>query len=241
MQRWNYHPSLSAKLSWKERLLQFPRDYDLFFACIKQLWRLFLYCFMRLYFRLEVVGKENLPAGNFVAVSNHTSHLDSALILCSLSYRRMNQLHAVAAADYFLRSSWRLFFAAILMDGILFERQKRASHSLIQCEKILEGTKESLIFFPEGTRSKDGSLQPFKNGVGYLLAGKECVALPIYIEGAHRAWPKGCWLPRPRKIRLVIGASISFKRLSRSRENYQLISECLFATIKHLKQRELVC
>jgi 1-acyl-sn-glycerol-3-phosphate acyltransferase len=69
-----------------------------------------------------------------------------------------------------------------------------------------------LIIFPEGTRSRTGQLQSFKPGIGALLAGCEVCVLPCYLEGAFRAWPKGRRLPRPRKVRLLIGPPRDFRR-----------------------------
>ncbi|MGI8431056.1 MAG: lysophospholipid acyltransferase family protein, partial [Chthoniobacterales bacterium] len=63
-----------------------------------------------------------------------------------------------------------------------------------------------LIMFPEGTRSPTGEMREFKSGVAGLLAGRDVSVLPCYLDGAFRAWPKGKRLPRPRKLRLIVGA-----------------------------------
>jgi 1-acyl-sn-glycerol-3-phosphate acyltransferase len=82
----------------------------------------------------------------------------------------------------------------------------RVRESLALCRRLLAQPGTVLIIFPEGTRSKTGATQPFKPGIGALLAGGETRVLPCYIQGAFRAWPKGRRLPRPRKVRLIIGA-----------------------------------
>ena len=63
-----------------------------------------------------------------------------------------------------------------------------------------------MIIFPEGTRSTTGEIQEFKGGIGALVGGRDVAVLPCYLDGAFRAWPKGSHLPRPRKVRLIIGA-----------------------------------
>ena len=71
-----------------------------------------------------------------------------------------------------------------------------------------------LIIFPEGTRSTTGEVGEFKSGIGALVAGKDVAVVPCFIDGSFRAWPKGKRLPRPRKVRLIIGPPRNYRTRS---------------------------
>ena len=190
------------------RLRRFPREPDQFVHGFRALVALIIRALLRLYLRFEIIGAENLPNDNksFVLVANHSSHLDSVCLLAALPLRRLHRTYPVAAADYFFRSLPRTWFAAVLMNALPFGRGMRVRESLAHCRRLLAEPGNVLIIFPEGTRSKTGEAQAFKPGIGALLQGGETAALPCYIQGAFRAWPKGRCLPRPHKVRLILGA-----------------------------------
>jgi 1-acyl-sn-glycerol-3-phosphate acyltransferase len=100
------------------------------------------------------------------------------------------------------------------MNALPFGRKMRVRESLALCRRLLAQPGNVLIIFPEGTRSKIGTTQSFKPGIGALLAGSEASVLPCYLEGAFRSWPKGRRLPRPRKVRLIIGGARQFREIT---------------------------
>jgi 1-acyl-sn-glycerol-3-phosphate acyltransferase len=197
------------------RLRRFPREPDHSVNALRTLVALIIRGLLRLYLRFEVVGAENLPNDNesFVLVANHSSHLDSVCLLAALPLRRLHRTFPVAAEDYFFRSLPRTWFAAVLMNALPFGRQVRVRESLALCRRLLAQPGSVLIIFPEGTRSKTGATQPFRPGIGALLAGSEASVLPCYLEGAFRSWPKGRRLPRPGKVRLIIGGARQFREI----------------------------
>ncbi|MFL6584128.1 MAG: lysophospholipid acyltransferase family protein [Chthoniobacterales bacterium] len=166
---------------------------------------------LRVYCRFEIVGEEHLRSNrSFVLVANHSSHLDTVCLLSALPLRRLHHAFPAAAADYFFKNGRRTWFATVFMNALPFARQAHARHSLAACAQLLERAGNVLIIFPEGTRSASGQLQDFKCGIGALLAGRDINALPCFIDGASRAWPKGRRIPRPRKVRLIIGQPRNF-------------------------------
>jgi 1-acyl-sn-glycerol-3-phosphate acyltransferase len=191
-----------------ERLRRFPREPDVIVYSFRAVIALLIRGLLRLYLRFEIVGRENLPneKESFVMVANHASHLDTLCLLAALPLSRMHRTFPVAAEDYFFRSLPRTWFAAVAMNALPFGRQMRVRESLGICARLLGEPGHVLIIFPEGTRSRTGAMQPFKPGIGSLLAETNVDVLPCYVEGAFRAWPKGRRLPRPRKVRLMIGA-----------------------------------
>src|SRR5262249_44805725 len=95
------------------------------------------------------------------------------------------------------------------------------------CWKLLETKGNILVIFPEGTRSVTGEVGEFKPGIGLLVAGTEHPVVPCYLDGAHRAWPKGAFFPRPKPLRLTIGKPRTYTHLPRSKENAIEISRDL--------------
>jgi len=86
-------------------------------------------------------------------------------------------------------------------------------------ERLRKGA--SIVIFPEGTRSRDGRLQRFKEG-GFMLAVKSgCPVVPVAIKGSHKVLPKGAFIARPGLIEVTVGTPIEViskndKKLSRS-------------------------
>ena len=166
---------------------------------------------LSVYHRLEIVGRENLPAnGSFVLVANHTSHLDTLCLLAALPLRQLHRAFPAAARDYFFVTAPRVAAAAIFVNALPFERQIHARQSLELCRHLLANPGNVLILFPEGTRSLDGALGKFRPGVGWLLAGTNVPVLPCRLAGCYRALPKGTWWPRPCRLKLTIGAARTY-------------------------------
>ena len=89
--------------------------------------------------------------------------------------------------------------------------------------------------FPEGTRSNSGEIQPFKPGIGLLVAGTETLVVPAYIEGAYRAWPKRNWFPFPLKVKVKIGEPKSFSHIEANKDGFDKIASELENEVKKLK------
>lgn len=188
-------------------LRDFPRQPDALVYGVRSLVALVIRGLLRSYHRFEIVGREHLPNDRgFVMVANHSSHLDTLCLLAALPLRRLHDAFPAAAADYFFQSFPRIWVAAVVVNALPFARQMRVRESLSLCSQILETPGNILIMFPEGTRSPTGEMREFKSGVAGLLAGRDVSVLPCYLDGAFRAWPKGKRLPRPRKLRLIVGA-----------------------------------
>ena len=194
---------------------------------------------LRVYLRFEIIGAENLPNDeSFVLVANHSSHLDTLCLLAALPLRRLHRAFPVAAEDYFFRSLPRTWFAAVVMNAMPFARQMRVRESLSICAQLLAQPGNVLIIFPEGTRSLTGATQPFKSGIGALLAGRDVSVLPCYVQGAFRAWPKGRRLPRPGKVRLIIGAPRNYAARSLEKSDLCAIAAELQGAVTELGETD---
>jgi 1-acyl-sn-glycerol-3-phosphate acyltransferase len=106
------------------------------------------------------------------------------------------------------------------------------------CDQLLANPGNVLIIFPEGTRSATGTTKEFKSGIGALVAGRSINVLPCYLDGAWRAWPKGKRLPRPRKVRLVIGEPRSYADRASDKASINRIACELHTAVKELAKRD---
>ena len=97
--------------------------------------------------------------------------------------------------------------------------------------------RQSLVWFPEGARSPDGTLQAFQPGVGLLLRAWPVPVVPVWIEGTYELMPTGRRLPRPGRARLVIGEPISVDRLEAVGEDEQAIADLIREEVKALSER----
>ena len=207
MKKWQYEPAQDLDQRLIERLRNFPREPDMLIYGLRSLVALIIRGLLRTYCRFEIVGNEYVRSNrSFVLVANHSSHLDTVCLLAALRLRQLHRAFPAAAADYFFKSVPRTWIATVVVNALPFARQTHVRQSLAICGELLANAGNVLIIFPEGTRSQNGEIQEFKAGIGALLAGRDIPVLPCFLDGAWRAWPKGKRLPRPRKVRLIIGA-----------------------------------
>ncbi|PYQ47433.1 MAG: 1-acyl-sn-glycerol-3-phosphate acyltransferase [Acidobacteria bacterium] len=228
MDSWHYQPTGDFDKAPIERLKNFPRHPDLLVYTVRSVANLAMRAFLRTWNRFAVTGRENLPrTGSFIVVANHSSHLDAPAILAALPMRQIHRAFPAAASDYFFTSLSKIAFSAVIINAMPFDRKENPRQSIDLCRQLLEAPGHILILFPEGTRSFDGAIGAFKPGVGFLTAGTRFQVVPCYLEGASKAWPKGKWFPRPRKLRLRIGAPATFHDKSATKEDAIAIAAAL--------------
>lgn len=176
--------------------------------------RMVLFPLLRAFCRpLSSSGGERLAALSepVLLIANHTSHLDSLLILSLLEPARRRRIAVAAAADYFFKREPLATFSALALGAFPFQRHGGFSKSLSHCGDLADDGY-SLLVFPEGTRSTDSRLQPFKPGVGLLGRELGLPVVPVHIAGLHAVLPKGsCW-PRPGPVRVAIGEPLRLER-----------------------------
>ena len=238
MKRWQYEPAADLDQSPIGRLRNFPRQPDMLVYGLRSLVALIIRGLLRTYCRFEIIGEEHLRNNrSFVLVANHSSHLDTVCLLAGLPLRRLHRAFPAAAADYFFKSVPRTWIATVIVNALPFQRQTHVRHSLAICAELLANTGNILIIFPEGTRSKNGELQEFKPGIGALVAGRDVAVLPCYLDGACRAWPKGKRIPRPRKVRLIIGAPRNYAAMLPDKNANAAIATELRTAVQQLAQQ----
>ena len=132
--------------------------------------------------------------GPVIFVANHTSHLDTPLILCSLPDRWRRTTAVAAAADYFFDTWWRATSSAMVFNTFPIERR---TGSLSSTPGDLLDDGWSVVVFPEGTRSPDGWTRTFRHGAAFLAVRHKVPVVPIGIRGSFAAMPRGRGWPVP--------------------------------------------
>jgi alcohol-forming fatty acyl-CoA reductase len=163
--------------------------------------------------RLELAweGREHVPErGPFIVVANHTSHVDTGVLLAALG-PVARSTHPIAAADYWFRRPAVAWLLHATMGGIPFDRLRRNVARAVALPAQVLRNGHALIFYPEGTRSLDGNLQPFRSTVGLLALASAAPILPVCIAGAAQALPKGrLWIAH-HPVRVRFGAPIAIE------------------------------
>jgi 1-acyl-sn-glycerol-3-phosphate acyltransferase len=147
--------------------------------------------------------------GPRIYFANHTSHLDTLVVLAALPPDLRARTHPVAGFDYWGRSALRRRVAEGCLNAVLVDRSGHAESKTLETLVALLASGRSLILFPEGTRS-DGVVGPFKGGLYHLARRVPAAALvPVFIANLHRVMPKGVPLPVPLICTLCLGAPLT--------------------------------
>ena len=159
---------------------------------------------MKRLFRLRVEGIENLPnEGQFIIAPNHVSYLDSFVVAASLRWRVLRRTYwagwtGAAFGNPLTRLVSRLAQVVPVDPG-------RAGLSSLAFGAAVLGRGQNLVWFAEGERSRTGSLQPFKPGVGLLLEHYPVPVVPVFIRGTYEAMPRRTFLRRLEKVTVSFG------------------------------------
>lgn len=175
-------------------------------------------------FQVRGFGQHRVPEeGGILIVANHQSFLDPVLIgVCTC-----RALHPMARDTLFRNR----FFSWLIRSINAFpvrrgERDVGAIREAIQ--RLRSG--QAILVFPEGTRTRDGSIAEFRPGVSLISRRAGVPIVPVVIDGAFEAWPRHRLCPRPHRIMVMFGNPIPV-------EMQKEIGERMFAT--YLRDRLL--
>ena len=158
---------------------------------------------------LRIEGAERLEklTGPVLLIANHSSHVDTISLLKALPRELRGRTAVAAAADYFYRTRTGGVLASLVLNTFAFSRSGNIRASLERCGELAdEGW--SILICPEGTRSPDGGLLPFKGGIGLLARGLHVPVVPMAVIGGAAVLPKGALWPRRGAVSVRIGAPI---------------------------------
>ena len=163
---------------------------------------------MRQAFDLRIAGLEHLPArAPYVICANHSSYLDPFALAAALPYPRLREIWWAGWTGILFAGPLQRAFSRVAQ-VIPVDPDRAVAASLAWAGAVL-GHGRSLVWFPEGARSAEGTLQRFLPGVGVVLTEHPVPVVPAYIDGAFAAWPRGRRLPRRGRIAVTFGPPIA--------------------------------
>lgn len=157
----------------------------------------------RCYFGLSLRGTEHIPPeGPLVIVPNHQTYADPPLV--TIPVRR--PVHYMA---------WDALFRIPLLNPLIralrafpVDLESMDRRAVREAVGVLR-RGEALMIFPEGGRTPDGTLQPFKLGAFRLAVTTGAAVLPVTISGGTESWPPGKTLPRPGRITITYHPAVT--------------------------------
>jgi 1-acyl-sn-glycerol-3-phosphate acyltransferase len=180
--------------------------------------------------RMEVRNRQAVPMhGPLILVSNHESYMDPVVVGCATPRTPVRFM----ARDTLWHNYWiRIFNNAV---GTFPVKRGGADRSAWRRFEELVGSGAQVCFFPEGTRSPNGQLQPPNPGAGMLIHRCQgAVILPVRVFGTHKILNKDKGFQGFHKVRVAFGKPVDLSEEWKepgSRELYQKIGEKMMAGI----------
>jgi 1-acyl-sn-glycerol-3-phosphate acyltransferase len=235
MEPWKLQPARDTGLTPSERFRSIRRESGLLESLTHQVCFSLIRSYFAIAHRLTIVGREKLTAhGPFVLAANHCSHLDALVLGAALIPRHRERAFPIAAGDVFFQSTVTSTFSAIMLNALPMWRKNCGPHALADLRQKLQEEKAIFIIFPEGGRSRNGSMMPFKHGLGMLVAETNVPVVPCGLAGTFEALPPHRNLPRPVAIKLVIGDALQFASTSNDRMGWSQIAASLESRVRDL-------
>jgi len=196
--------------------------------------RNFLWLFFKIFFRYKASNVNNFPKkGPFIMASNHLSFLDPVAV----GIATMRKVHFMARSSLYENTIFKIWATAV---GVI--PVKRGRFDLSAIKGTLKHLKrgEVVALFPEGTRSKDGTVKDAKAGVGYVAVKALAPVVPVCIKGSDKALPHHASFIRFRPVETRVGEPVrpeQFKEKDGT-YNYEGLSKEVMRRIVELGKRD---
>ena len=181
-------------------------------------------------FRIRFDGTENLPRQYpFILCPNHNSYLDGFLHSAGLPLETLRRLFYLGYADYF--SSGFTSYLGSLIKVVPVDPDSRLRQAL---RLGAHGLRQDLVLcvFPEGERSIDGTLKPFRQGPAILATELGVPVVPVSIQGTFEVWPRGSNKIRLHPVRILFGTPL----WPGPSESYKTFNQRLFEAVEGLNR-----
>jgi 1-acyl-sn-glycerol-3-phosphate acyltransferase len=171
---------------------------------IYQFVKTFFWIVFMVYNRVSVKWEAPLPKSDrYIVAANHCSNLDPVLIGANFP----RQLRYLAKDELFRPFFFGKIIRILGAIPVLQEDSRAAAAALKSFLHLLQGG-ESVILFPEGSRSPDGRLKPLEGGAALISIKSGVPLIPAYVSGTFEAMPSGAAWVKPSKIRLYFGEAV---------------------------------
>ncbi len=186
------------KMDWHEMLLANNSSLELpstsvFYPLHSKLFKSFL----KLNNRLKIVGEKNVPnKGPFIIAPNHQSFLDGPIVASGLSYKTLKNSYFFATEEHVKHPVVK---SLAKRNNIIIMEKRNLKNSILKLSEVLKLGK-NVVIFPEGSRSYDGEMVPFKKTFAILSKELNVPVVPVCIRGAYDVLPRGSKWIKPKKI-----------------------------------------
>ena len=232
MRRWKYRSAGDFGLPAGEGAQSLHREAGLPSLVSQRLWWGSVRAYLALAHRLTIHGRQHIPARPpYVLVANHASHLDVLALAAAVPVAVRHHAFPIAAGDTFFDTPAKSVFSMAALNALPMWRKRCGRHAMETLRERLVGEREVYMLFPEGTRSRDGSIGRFKPGIGMLVAGTSVPVVPCRIDGAFAALPPGRRVPRPRKLRVTIAPPQVFGEHEHARGGWNDVAAALQSAV----------
>ena len=192
------------------------------FLFLSFMYALFGFCY-RLYFRMRIKGnRRHLGAlarqeRPLIVVFNHASYLDVPAVGIGLGLKLMRKMTLPGKKELFEDSKTRWLVKKISV--IPVDRELSDTSAVRGLLRALQ-QGHNILMAPEGTRSPDGIVRPFQVGFAKLAHKANALVVPVGIQGAAQALPRGTHLPRPRRLVVSVGEPLDPKDYLQGRPDH---------------------
>ncbi len=186
-------------VNWSE-IIEEPIEYELTYSPLwMTLYKTFFLPLFKLYFRLDISGEENLPQSPCIIAPSHQSMLDGFILAAALPYAVLKKSFFLAYEGEFGKSFMRPVArnGQLVMINVNYNLKTSMQRAAVP---LNEG--ENVVIFPEGARSRDAKLLPFKRYYAILAKELNVPIVPVLLDGTFEAMKAGKLFPRPAKVRV---------------------------------------
>lgn len=179
-----------------------------FFNPFNELFLLLVRVLCSLCWRIRIINRERLLVDNTIIVANHQSLMDTPVMINLIPFTLHRKVFLIGKKEVSL-----LRYLFVGAPVLFVDRTGNVVPSLKAAADVLR-SGQSLIIFPEGTRTRDGALGKFKSGAAYLAKHLNKKIIPLTIRGTFEIMPPGKFLPRffgGHKLELIVGNEINPK------------------------------
>lgn len=195
---------------------------------IRFIFQQILFLLLNSFEKISIDSTTQFSKKPMIFTANHSSHLDGPTFLKAIS-KTNKKIVIIVAKDYFFEKPFLGFLMRLFFNAIPIDRDGAIEKTLYSLGAYID-KGYSILIFPEGTRSTDGKITKFKQGIGFIIKEMQLPVVPIKIKGTYELLPKGAHFPRKGLVTIVVGKLITFSRKDSSVE----ISESLERIIKVL-------
>ena len=195
-----------------------------------------------LFNRTTIIGRDRVPQRrNTLLLSNHQSMIDSFLVgMCAYYPQSWLKPHLIpwnpAAEENFFRSWW-LALLSDLWKCIPVRPGRRDIRALYRMMRAL--SSGTMTLFPEGTRTRDGTIGPGRPGSGLLILGNRPEVVPVTIDGMDRVLPVGSRIPRFfQRIYVYYGEAVDYRDLAALPRSKEVAQELVDRLMKVLRDQQ---